>query len=138
MSLPSCTDYEALIYSLPHSNPEQIQASTLRLYSTSAQTARVVGEIRFRNGLVLQIREFLDFKARQIRDYSYTIYHGEQKIRWYDPQPHPHDPALAATFPHHYHEEPGIKLNRRPAPGITFDSPNLPRLIEDCLRLGGE
>jgi len=137
MPLPSRTDYEALIYSLPQSNPEQIQASSLRLYSTSALTARVVGEIRFRNGLVLKIREFLDFKVRQIRDYSYTIYHGEQKIRWYDPQPHPDDPALSATFPHHYHEEPDIKHNRKPAPGISFDEPNLPALIEDCLRLGG-
>ncbi len=45
---------------------------------------------------------------------------------------------LAAIFPHHYHEEPGIKNNRKPAPGISFDAPNLPGLIEACRRLGKE
>lgn len=34
------------------------------------------------------------------------------------------------------HEEPDIKHNRRPAPGISFTAPNLPKLIADCLSLG--
>ena len=46
---------------------------------------------------------------------------------------YPNRPELAATFPHHYHEEPGIKLNRRPAPGISFEAPNLPALVEVCI-----
>lgn len=71
---------------------------------------------------------------------------GEEKIRWYDPQPHPENPDLASTFPHHRHETPdttvpeaqrsGIKHNRKPALGITFHAPNLPTLIEDCAELG--
>jgi hypothetical protein len=118
--------------------PEHIQDSTLRLYSTSALTVRVEGEIHFSNGLVLKVREYLDFKLRRIADYSYTIYRGTQKIRWYDSQPHPDNPALTATFPHHFHQQPDIKHNRQPAPGITFNAPNLPVLVEICLRLGQE
>jgi hypothetical protein len=138
MAFPSRADYEALVYGIPESNPEHIRASTLRLYSVSAMNAIVEGEILFSNGLVLRVKEFLDFKQERIVDYSYTIYRGDQKIRWYDPQPHPNKPELTATFPHHFHEEPGIKLNRRPAPGISFDAPNLPGLIEVCMRLREE
>jgi hypothetical protein len=43
---------------------------------------------------------------------------------------------LASTFPHHLHELPDIKHNRKPAPGISFDAPNLPTLIADCVALG--
>lgn len=71
----------------------------------------------------------------RIRDYSYTIYQGEEKIRWYDPQPHPENVELAATFPHHYHESPDIKHNRQPAPGLSFEVPNLPTLIADVIML---
>jgi hypothetical protein len=82
------------------------------------------------------VLEFIDFITAQIRDYSYTVFRGEEKIRWYDPQPHPENPALASTFPHHRHEPPEIKHNRQPAPGISFHAPNLPTLITDCEALG--
>ncbi len=49
--------------------------------------------------------------------------------------PHPENPALAATFPHHYHVEPDIKHNRHAAPDLSFSAPNLPTLIADCLAL---
>jgi hypothetical protein len=51
-------------------------------------------------------------------------------LRWYDPQSHPDDPTLAETFPHHIHEPPDIKRNRKPALDISFDTPNLPGLIQ--------
>jgi len=82
--------------------------------------------------------EYLDLSDGQFLDYSYTVYAHGEKIRWYDPQPHPENPDLAATFPHHRHEPPGIKHNRHPAPGLSFDVPNLPTLIADCLALGEE
>jgi len=44
--------------------------------------------------------------------------------------------CMAATFPHHFHEEPDIKHNRKPASGITFSAPNLPVLVEACAQLG--
>jgi len=48
-----------------------------------------------------------------------------------DPQPHPEAVELKVTFPHHKHVPPDIKRNRIPAPGITFNSPNLPQLIRE-------
>jgi hypothetical protein len=136
MSFPSRAEYESLIYGLLQTYPDHIAASTLRLYSTSALTARVVGTVYLNNGLQLRVTEFVDFMAGRILDYSYTIYQGENKIRWYDPQVHPENLALAETFPHHYHESPDIKHNRHSAPGISFHSPNLPALIADCIQLG--
>jgi len=53
---------------------------------------------------------------------------------WYDPQPHPNDPTLASTAPHHKHVPPDIKHHRIPAPGLSFGSPNLPLLIEEIER----
>ena len=137
MPIPGQANYERLIYGLLQDYPKQVRSSTLRLYSTSALTARVEGNVNFRNGLLLRIREFIDFRTSRILSYSYTVYRGKEKIRWYDPQPHPNNPGLASTFPHHYHEEPNIKHNRKPAPGITFESPNLPRLIADCIERVG-
>jgi hypothetical protein len=128
-------EYENLLYALPERYPE-ISASTLRLYTNnSATTAFVRGSVFFRNGLELRVFEYLDLTDGEIFEYSYTIYRGEEKIRWYDPQPHPEIPALAAAFPHHFHTPPDIKHNRQPAPGISFTAPNLPALITDCTTL---
>ena len=49
---------------------------------------------------------------------------------------HPEIPDLVSTFPHHLHEPPDIKHNRKPASGISFTAPNLPTLIADCIALG--
>jgi hypothetical protein len=136
MPFPTRADYETLLYTLPQQFADHILASTVRLYSTSALTARVVGVIQFANGLELRVAEFVDFLDGQIRDYSYTVCRGAEKVRWYDPQPHPDDPALAATFPHHYHTAPDIKHHRLPAPGLSFDAPNLLTVIQDCIELG--
>lgn len=131
----SRTDYESLLYSLVERYPE-ISASTLRLYNNSATTALVRGSVHFHNGLELKVFEYLDLTDGEILDYSYSVFRGEGKIRWYDPQPHPELSELASTFPHHRHEPPDIKHNRKPAPGITFGAPNLPALIADCIELG--
>ncbi|MDE3092020.1 MAG: hypothetical protein KGJ80_21820, partial [Chloroflexota bacterium] len=102
----------------------------------SPLAAKVEGEVEFANGLILRVVEYLDFRNARIPDYSYTVFHGAEKIRWYDPQPHPENPDLTSTFPHHRHEPPSIKDNRRPAPGISFTAPNLATLIADCVELG--
>lgn len=135
MAFPTLSEYELLIYGLPDAHPE-IASSTLRVYSTSSFTATVKGEIVFCNGLRLRVAEAVDLYAGLIRRYSYTVYRGQEKIRWYDPQPHPENPDLAETFPHHYHEPPDIKRNRRPARGLRSDAPNLHTLIADCIQLG--
>jgi|SRR3990172_3105804 len=131
----SRADYETLLYTLTERYPG-VSGSTVRLYTNSATTALVRGSVHFRNGLELHIFEYLDLTDGEIFDYSYTVLRGDEKIRWYDPQPHPEDPDLASNFPHHRHEPPDIKHNRKPAPGITFHAPNLPTLIADCEELG--
>jgi hypothetical protein len=141
----SRADYEALLYTLTE-RFSSVSSSTVRLYTNSATTAFVRGSIHFNNGLELRIFEYLDLIDGEIFDYSYTVLRGDEKIRWYDPQPHPENPDLASTFPHPLHEPPNksipeskqsrIKHNRQPALGITFNAPNLPRLIEDCVEFG--
>ena len=135
MTLPPRPEYERLVYGLLNVYPEVV-GSTLRLYSTSAFTAIVEGRVILSNELVLRIVEALDFKVGQIRHYSYTVFRGDERIRWYDSQPHSENAALAETFPHHLHDLPDIKHNRKPAPGIGFTAPNLPTLIADCVALG--
>ena len=53
---------------------------------------------------------------------------------WYDSFPHPNDPSLASTDPHHKHVPPNIKHHRVPAPDLSFTRPNLPFLIEEIER----
>jgi len=78
-----------------------------------------------------KVVEVIDFAVGEILDYSYTIYQGQHKIVWYDPQPHLEEPNLRETFPHHKHVSPNIRKNRKPAHGINFDQLNLPVLIEE-------
>jgi hypothetical protein len=56
-------------------------------------------------------------------------------LYWYDDFPHPEDPLLAATFPHHKHVPPDIKHNRIPAPEMSFIRPNLPVVIQEVEEL---
>lgn len=137
MPIPIRSEYEALIYSLPEQYSE-IGASTLHLFSTSAKLAIVQGELQFANSLRLRVTEVVDFHRSRIRAYSYSIFQDAQRIRWYDPQPHPENPALQPTFPHHYPEEPDIKHNRLPAYGLSFDEPNFHHLIEVCIQLSNQ
>jgi len=75
--------------------------------------------------------EIIDFADGVLETYSYTIKRGQEVLYWYDPQPHPEDPSLASTFPHHKHIPPNIKHNRIPAPGLSFEHPNLDLLVEE-------
>lgn len=135
MAFPPREEYERIVYTMADSY-SVIKSSSLRAYSNSRTTCFIRGSIWFKNGLELRIFEFLDLSDGTLLDYSYTVFYQQERLRWYDPQPHPEVPALQATFPHHRHEPPDIKHNRRPAPGISFDTPNLAVLIADCIELG--
>jgi hypothetical protein len=137
MPFPTLAEYERLLYGVAQDHPA-VDSSTLRLYSTSALTATVEGSMFLGNDVEVRVVEVLDFKHGRIQRYSYTVYRGGEKIRWYDPEPHAEVPELAATFPHYRHEPPDIKHNRRPAPGISFTEPNLPILIADCIALAAD
>jgi len=126
--------YEHFLYTIVEAYPE-IERSTLHFFTTSATAGLVKGTLWFSNGFELRVVEIIDFAAKEILDYSYTVYRGDVKFRWYDPQPHPEDSTLAETFPHHMHELPDIKNNRKPALNFSFDKPNLPTLIEQISAL---
>lgn len=67
--------------------------------------------------------------------YGYEVWQGNEKLYWYDPQPHPHEPTLQSTHPHHKHVPLDIKHNRIAAPGMSFIAPNLPKLIQEIVEL---
>lgn len=128
------TEYEHYLYVLLPQHP-QVVRSTLRLFTNSAVTCTVRGQVELINKLTIRVFEFLDLADETILEYSYAVYDNEEKIRWYDAQPHPENPILKPTFPHHYHTPPDTKHNRQPAIGISFSEPNLPTVIADCLTL---
>jgi hypothetical protein len=72
-----------------------------------------------------------------IASYGYEIYRGNERLFWYDDFPHPDDPSLASTFPHHKHVPPDIRNHRIPAPGLSFTVPNLPAILEEIEAVAG-
>lgn len=133
--LRTTDDYELFIYSLQQQFSE-IENSTLVLVRRGASLARVTGVIEFAHGFRLVVRERLLFRQIPgvLDEYGYEIWRGEEKLAWYDPQPHPDEPMLKSTFPHHKHVPPNIKHNRIPAP-MSFTRPNLPSLIQEINEL---
>lgn len=130
MAFPDFHTYSEFVYSLPerHAN---IQQSTLVLAQIGRTLARLEGQILFHGDVILDVWELIDYDAGKIRNYSYEIYLDGEKIIWYDPFAHPHIPELASTHPHHKHIQPNIKHNRIPAPGISFEQPNLLHFIAE-------
>ncbi len=131
--LPSLADYQQFIYSLPDTWPV-IRHSTLVVVQHGPAFAEVTGVVKFDHGVTLSVWEDLNFARSVIQGYSYLVRQGEQQLYWYDPQPHPNAPSPASTFPHHKHVQPNIKHHRIPAPGVSFEQPNLPYLIEEIER----
>lgn len=129
-------DYELFLYSLPEQFPS-IRRSTLTFVRLGASLARVVGELFFDSDFHVVVRErFVYHRLPAVLDwYGYEVWRGDEKLYWYDPQPHPNDPELQSTHPHHKHVPPDIKHQRIPAPGMSFDQPNLPLVIEEVQRL---
>lgn len=127
----SIEDYESFIYSL--SDIIIVQSSTVTIIRTGASIARVVGEILFAENFRLVIRErvYYDREPLLIDEYGYEVWKGQEKLYWYDPQPHPHIANLKKNHPHHKHIPPDIKHNRVPAPEMSFTQPNLPALIRE-------
>ncbi|HEX9972103.1 MAG TPA: DUF6516 family protein [bacterium] len=108
-----------------------VQHSTVTVWSDSPYTGVAEGEVYFSNGFRLRMREEIDFAAGLITSYGYEVYHDEERLFWYDDFPHPQDPTLAATFPHHKHVPPDIKRHRLPAHGISYTQCNLLLLINE-------
>ena len=133
--LTSLAEYNRFVAELL--NQPDVSRSTVAVWSDSPYTGIVEGEVSFRNGVRLRIREEVDFEAGLITAYGYEVYRGEDRLFWYDDFPHPKDTALAPTFPHHKHVPPDIRHHRVPAPAISFARPNLPVLLDEIAGLGG-
>jgi len=125
--------YAEFIYSLPQKY-FNIKFFKAKIYTKGLYIGEASGLIEFDNAVELKFIEQIDFKSAEIYDYSYEVKKRDYVLCYYDPQPHPENPDLASTFPHHKHIQPDIKHNRQPAPGISFDKPNLPFLIEEILK----
>jgi Family of unknown function (DUF6516) len=108
-----------------------VMRSTVTVWSVSPYTGIAEGEVFFTHEFRLRLREELDFAVGLITSYGYEVYRGEEKLYWYDDYPHPNDPTLASTYPHHKHVPPNIKRNRIPAPGISFMQPNLLQIVQE-------
>ena len=112
-------------------NRPTVEHSTLAVWSDSPYTGVAEGEVFFINGFRLRLREELDFNEGIITSYGYEVYQGTERLYWYDDFPHPEDPNLASTYPHHKHIPPDIKHNRIPAAEIKFTRCNLTVLIKE-------
>ena len=128
----SLREYEAFVYTLQQQFPQILQ-STLVVAQRGRLNAELSGEIQLAGGYRLVVYERLTWDADSlaIEGYSYDVWLGIEKLYWYDSQPHPRDPELASTDPHHKHIPPDIKHHRIPAPDLTFAPPNLPNLIHE-------
>ena len=128
----SLRDYETFVYTLPQSFP-QIVHSTLVVARRGRLFAELSGELILASGHRLVVYERLtwDTGSLRIEGYSYEVWHGSEKLYWYDSQPHPDDPALASTASHHKHVPPDIKHRRIAAPDLSFTPPNLDFLIQE-------
>jgi hypothetical protein len=127
--LKSLTNYSRFVAELLHRST--VERSTVAVWSDSPYTGIAEGEVFFSNGIRLRLREELDFEAGLITSYGYEVYRGVERLYWYDDFPHPNDPSLASTFPHHRHVPPDIKHNCLPAPEMSFTQANLPVLIRE-------
>jgi len=131
-SLANRQGYEQFIYAIPSLYP-QVEKSTLIFLPIGRYLAKITGEASFKDDLRLKVLQLVDFGRAEILRYSYSVFREQEKLYWYDPQPHPHIPSLASTHPHHKHIPPDIKHNRIPAPGLSFEQPNLPLLIQEII-----
>lgn len=129
-------DYELFLYSLVEQFSD-ISRSTLVFIRVGATMARVTGEVFLKNGIRITIRERVVFDRLPlvIDGYGYEIWKEKEKLYWYDSQPHPNEPSLQSTHPHHKHIPPDIKHHRIPAPELSFNQPNIPWLVEEASKL---
>lgn len=135
-ALRSLKSYSALVTDLLQGS--DVERSTVAVWSDSPYTGVAEGEVFFSGGFRLRLREEIDFAEGLITSYGYEVYRAEVRLYWYDDFPHPEDPSLASTFPHHKHVPPDIRKNRVPAPGLSFDRPNLPLILGEITGLLAE
>jgi hypothetical protein len=106
--LNSYDEYSQSLFILLASR-SSVDHHSLTIFTTSRTVGICRGKVTFRSGHVLRVFE-----------------------------QNPHIPKLQSTHPHHKHVQPDIKHNRVPVPSMSFDEPNLPRLIDEVEQLIGQ
>lgn len=134
--LYSQQEYEHFLYTITDNFPS-VHYSTIISHKKGSTLGVIKGDLYFEHGFKISAREVILYNPRPatIQRYGYEIWHSENKICWYDSQPHPDNQSLSSSFPHHKHVSPNIKHNRIPAPQISFVKPNLPVLIREVEEL---
>lgn len=132
--LSALSTYERFVYTIAERYPF-IRQSTLVLIPHGPAFVELSGSLIFDGDVTLSIWEDIDFERRIIDGYSYAVNRGNERLYWYDPQPHPNNPDLATNHPHHKHVPPNIKRNRVIAPKLSFERENLSYLIEEIEEL---
>lgn len=137
--LRTSEDYELLLYTLTDQFPS-VRCSTVTFIRRGATLGRVTGELYFGCDVRLVVRERVVYHRLPvvIDWYGYEVWRGNEKLYWFDSQQNPSDPALQSTDPHHKHISPGIKHHRIPEPEMSFNQPNLPKLIHEIEALINE
>lgn len=130
--LRTSEDYELFLYRLSEQFP-LVRQSTVRFIRRGVSLARVTGELHFDHSIRLVVRERVVYQRLPVAidSYGYEVWCGDEKLYWYDSQPHPNDPTLQSTEPHHKYIRPDIKNHRIPAMDMSFNQPNLPVLIKE-------
>ena len=130
--LRTSEDYELFLYTLTDQFVS-VNRSTVTLVRLGATLGRVTGDLYFECDVRLIVRERVVYNRLPvvIDSYGYEVWRGNEKLYWYDSQPHQNDPILQSTDPHHKHIPPDIKHHRIPAPEMSFTEANLPELIHE-------
>ena len=131
-NLKNSESYGSFLYSLEDKFPV-IKKSQINFFSIEVNVFLAKGSIKFTSMIKLSFKEVINFSKQKIIRYAYEVYEDNELKYFYDPQTHPENQKLASTFPHHKHIPPNIKRNRQPAPGLSFDKPNLPFLIQEII-----
>jgi hypothetical protein len=69
--------------------------------------------------LVVRGRLVFDRLPLVVDWYGHAIRKGYKKLYWHDSPPHPDNPLLQITHPHHKHVPPDMKRHRIPDPGVA-------------------
>lgn len=125
-------NYELFLYTLTD-RFSFITRSTIALIRRGATLARVAGEIYFEKGFRMVVRERILYHSTPIVVdwYGYEVWKDDQKLYRYDSQPHPDEPKLKTSYPHHKHIPPNLNKNRIPAPQMSFNRPNIPEILQE-------
>ncbi|MBD3290737.1 hypothetical protein GF337_18165 [candidate division KSB1 bacterium] len=79
-----------------------IASYNLNIDRKSDEIAFVSGKIEFRDGSILDLKEFIECTEFSVRKYNYRIF--SKVIFRYDNAPDPHAKKLD-TYPHHKHQQ---------------------------------